>query len=83
MSQTWNSVWHFIERPRRDVNKMKRIRECLESSKELREWWPEVYRQPEERACRGGGGRDADFQLQEVMGHLQWSISGAVRKKSA
>lgn len=34
---------------------MKRIRECLGSSKELREWWPEVYRQPEERACTGEG----------------------------
>ena len=33
MSQTWDCVRHFIER---NVTKMKRIRECLESSREVR-----------------------------------------------
>lgn len=36
MSQTWDSVRHFIERPERNVTKTKRIRESLESSEEIR-----------------------------------------------
>lgn len=36
MSQTWDSVWHFIERPERNVTKMNRIVKSLESSKEIR-----------------------------------------------
>lgn len=36
MSQTWDSVRHFIERPEWNVTKMKRIRESLESSEEIR-----------------------------------------------
>lgn len=36
MSQTWDHVRHFMERPERNVAKMKRIRESLESSREIR-----------------------------------------------
>lgn len=75
MSQTWDSVWHFIERPERNVTKMKRIRESLASSKEIRSA-PQMLISNRRRGDAG----ERMLLSQEVLGYHQWSFSGAVRK---